>query len=186
LDPVTLTIVQPIYIGRPIFAAGLADPIPIRSGVLEGIEDVVEVPDDLPPPRPRTTQAYIPAPGESGKGEGLGLLDCPELDEVLAGISGKAGSVREALRKAAFTYIREVGHDQVDVVALTTRLTEEALKHRSEAEVTAYKLAGLVRWCLSQAAAPHPALDFPQPAGRAGEGAGAPRAARLRPRPPRP
>ena len=40
LDPVTFRTVQPIYVGRPVFARGLADPIPIRSGVLEGLEEV--------------------------------------------------------------------------------------------------------------------------------------------------
>ena len=36
-----------------MFEGGLADPMPVRSGVLEGLEDVVQVPDDLPPPATR-------------------------------------------------------------------------------------------------------------------------------------
>ena len=66
LDPVTFRTVQPIYVGRPIFAGGLADPIPVRSGVLEGLEDVVPVPDDLPEARGAAPAAiaFVPALAE--------------------------------------------------------------------------------------------------------------------------
>ena len=94
LDPVTFRTVQLIYVGRPIFSGGLADPIPVRSGVLEGLEDVVPVPDSLPEARrsPRK-RSYVPAADELA-GSSDGLLECPELDETLAELSGEAGSCR--------------------------------------------------------------------------------------------
>ena len=178
LDTATLESAQPIYVGRPLFEGGLADPMPIRSGVLEGLEDVVPVPDDLPAPRevaPRT--ALVPAAGELG-GEGLGLLDCPELDEVLAGISGEAGGVRSRLGRAASAYIRAVGPDQVDVEALAERLAEEARRHRSAGEVAGYNLASLVRWHLAHAdrdtTTLHPAAALLASAQGQGEGGPAP------------
>ena len=161
LDPVTFRTVQPIYIGRPVFARGLADPIPIRSGVLEGLEEVVQVPDDLPAPRPQAGQWHVSA--ELAEGEGLGLLDCPELDDALADISGDAGKTRSALGLAAWAYIRAVGRSRVDVAALTARLAEEGLKHRSSGEVAGYGLEALVRWHLARAPADdeeHPAQEL--------------------------
>jgi hypothetical protein len=38
--------VQPIYVANPIFEEG-ADPVPVRSGLLRGQRDVVEVPDEI-------------------------------------------------------------------------------------------------------------------------------------------
>jgi hypothetical protein len=60
LDSCTLRTVQEIYVGRPVFEGGLVDPLRVRSGVLAGYEDVVEVPDDLPERRSRPA-----APGSS-------------------------------------------------------------------------------------------------------------------------
>jgi hypothetical protein len=154
LDPVTFRVIQPIYVGRPVFARGLADPIPVRSGVLEGLGELVQVPDDLPAPRPQTGHRHVPA--ELSEGEGLGLLACPELDEALALVSGEAGKTRSALERAARAYIRAVGPHQVDVEALAERLAAEGLKHRSADEVAGYNLAALVRWHLARCPMPKP------------------------------
>ena len=108
LDPCTLRTNQEIYVGRPVFEGGLADPMPVRSGVLEGLEDVVPVPDTLPEPAAREWR-----PGEVGADElgteGLGLLDCPAFEAALDGIDGAAGSVRDGLGRAAWIYAMQVG-----------------------------------------------------------------------------
>ncbi len=51
LDRSLFGAVQPIYVARPLFS-GCPDPMPVRMGVLEGLQDVVDVPDDLPAPPP--------------------------------------------------------------------------------------------------------------------------------------
>jgi hypothetical protein len=53
LDAATFRSVQEIYVGRPIFGDGLVDPMPVRSGVLDGLEDVVPVPGIEAPHLPR-------------------------------------------------------------------------------------------------------------------------------------
>ena len=178
LDPVTFRTIQPIYVGRPVFTGGLADPIPIRSGVLEGLEEVVPVPDDLPAPRPRDTSWHTSA--DLSEAVGLGLLDCPELDDALAQVSGKAGKTRHGLALAARTYIRAVGPGQVDVEALAQRLAEEGRKHRSAAEVESYGLPAYVRWHLAQAPELLPQAPEPGPHYEALEEAPAKAALRLR------
>jgi hypothetical protein len=50
LDVSVFRPVQPIYVGKPIFI-DCADPMPVRSGMLRGLQDAVDVPDNLPAPR---------------------------------------------------------------------------------------------------------------------------------------
>ena len=54
LDPATLRDVEPIYTARPIIE-GVPDPVPQRIVLLDGLSEVVEVPERLPTtPRPGT------------------------------------------------------------------------------------------------------------------------------------
>jgi hypothetical protein len=152
VDPSTFRTVQEIYVGRPVFEGGLRDPMPVRSGVLEGLEDVVRVPDDLPDRPPAAERrSSVPPAGSLGGADGTGLLDCPAFEAALARIGGGAGSVRTGLGRAAAAYIRRVGPERVDVGALAARLAEEGLRHRGEADVAGYGLPDLVRWHLARA-----------------------------------
>ncbi|TXN13403.1 hypothetical protein FV219_04865, partial [Methylobacterium sp. WL122] len=48
-DPAVYRTVQPIYVGRPVFEDGIVDPVPCRSGLLQGRRDVVSVPLPIVP-----------------------------------------------------------------------------------------------------------------------------------------
>ena len=89
LDPATFEVVQPIYTSRPIFI-GCQDPMPVRSGVLRGLQDVVDVPDELPAPRPQAR----PYGAVNEPGSHDGLLPCDFFEEVLEEITDEAGEVR--------------------------------------------------------------------------------------------
>src|SRR5206468_8752644 len=122
------------------FEGGLADPMLVRSGVLEGLEEAVEVPDGLPEPRPVPERPGFVAGLDEIGGEDLGLLDCPALDDALDGIDGTAGGVRDGLGRAAWIYATRVGPAAVDVAALAARLAEVGRRHRSAEEVEGYGL----------------------------------------------
>ena len=155
LDKAIFGAVQPIYVARPLFS-GCPDPMRERSGVLRGLQDVVDVPDDLPAPAAR------PAPRGSvwALGSDCGLLECDAFEEALGEITGAGGEVRSGLRRAAGRYVWHVGAENVDVDALTQRLAEEALHHRSQSEVEGYNLRSMVRWIMEQQPRDNPAADF--------------------------
>src|SRR4051812_1344914 len=154
LDACTFRTVQEIYVGRPVFEGGVADPMPVRSGVLEGLEDVVQVPDDLPEPRAEAAgTGYVPAASELGGADGVGLLDCPRMDDVLADITGESGGARDRIMEAAFAYVRHVGTTATDTAALAARLAEAALHHRGEGEVAGYGIPSLITWVMVRVAA---------------------------------
>lgn len=59
IDPATFTAVQPHFVAAPIFE-GLDDPLPQRSGFLEGESDTVKVPDiPKPPEKPQSSENDI-------------------------------------------------------------------------------------------------------------------------------
>lgn len=143
-DPATFRVVQPIYVARPVFRDGIADPIPRRSGILDGLDDAVEVPElpDAPLPKRATVRGYVPGT------EGEGLHECEAFEEALAGVGSGAGECRKGLETAAFAYARAIGAKRTDAVALANRLAEVGREHRSESEVAGYNLSGLVHWVL--------------------------------------
>ena len=61
LDKAIFGAVQPIYVARPLFS-GCPDPMRERSGVLRGLQDIVDVPDDLPAPAARPRHAVLCGP----------------------------------------------------------------------------------------------------------------------------
>ena len=94
LDPATFRTAQEIYVGRPIFTGGLVDPMPVRSGVLDGLEDFVQVPDGLPAAQANGPGPWLVLTVANDDGDGLGLVDSDALEAVLAQITGNAGDVR--------------------------------------------------------------------------------------------
>src|SRR4051794_7763405 len=95
LDPATLRDVEPIYTARPI-VEGAADPVPRRIVRLDGLSEVVEVPDRLPDDQRAPTSANLAATGAMrgggfdghlagmGDGEGLGGFRGPMLSAPAA------------------------------------------------------------------------------------------------------
>lgn len=152
VDPATFRTAQEIYVGRPVFEDGLTDPLAVRSGILDGLEDVVGVPGNLPiPPIGKIQRARPLLRVVEQDANGLGLLESGSFEAALARIDGTAGSVRQGLGRAARAYIDDVGPDAVDRSALAARLTAEALKHRRAEAVAGYDLQALVRWHLEHA-----------------------------------
>jgi hypothetical protein len=58
VDDSTFRPVQAIYVAKPILRDGMRDPVPVRSGILDGWRDEVRVPEfapEEPKPAPRPT-----------------------------------------------------------------------------------------------------------------------------------
>src|SRR6185369_11096573 len=100
-----------------------------------------------------TRGGYVPAASELGGADGVGLLDCPAMDDVLADITGESGGVRDRIMEAAFAYVRHVGTTATDTAALAARLAEAALHHRGEGEVAGYGIPSLITWVMVRVAA---------------------------------
>jgi hypothetical protein len=113
VDPAVFGAVQLIYLARPVFAHGLHDPVPRRSGVWQGAADTVAVPELLPE---RDATTYGRTAADFGAVEGLDEL-CDALRAHLAG----EPHVREHLLQAARAYVRQHGPD-IDQAALVEAL----------------------------------------------------------------
>jgi hypothetical protein len=135
VDPAVFGAVQLIYVARPSFGPGLHDPVPRRSGLWQGEDDTVTIPDVLPEPSPEN---YTNEAAAFGPVEGLDEL-CDALRERLAGEL----HVREHLLQAAHAYVRQHGPD-IDQAALVAALESVALEHRSGVEVAGYGVDRLV------------------------------------------
>jgi hypothetical protein len=135
VDPAVFSAVQLIYVARPSFGPGLHDPVPRRSGLWQGEDDTVTIPDVLPEPSPEN---YTSEAAAFGPAEGLDDL-CDALRERLAG----EPHVREHLLQAARAYVRQHGPN-IDQAALVAALESVALEHRSRIEVTGYGVDRLV------------------------------------------
>jgi hypothetical protein len=126
LDPSTLHDIEPIYVGRPLFE-GVPDPVPRRIVLLEGVVDVVEVPDPLPTTTPgRPTLGGGPArPAlgfdgwvrRMGDGPGLEGFRRPIVSALaayvrrhgVAGLRAAADTLRDRLVAAAAAAPRRPG-----------------------------------------------------------------------------
>jgi hypothetical protein len=149
-DPATFRPVQITYVARPVFTGGLIDPMPVRSGVLAGLEDVVQVPAHVLA-EPEAEERPFTDCDPAASADGLGLLPSPKLDRALERMAedgGAAGTVRNGLIACVFGYIEDVGRDRVDVTALTAALEAAAGQFRSDAEVAAYGIGNIIAWCL--------------------------------------
>jgi hypothetical protein len=135
VDPAVFSAVQLIYVTRPSFGPGLHDPVPRRSGLWQGEDDTVTIPDVLPEPSPEN---YTSEAAAFGPAEGLDEL-CDALRERLAGEL----HVREHLLQAARAYVRQHG-PEIGQAALVEALETVALEHRSQAEVAGYGVDRLV------------------------------------------
>ena len=153
VDDCTFTAIQPIYTAPPKFARGITDPVPRRSGILEGEFSTVEVPRDLQPLR----RARKPGKGGGsvrrvvqGAPAGTGLVDpLPEpFLEALDRVGDGAGECRTRLGNAAYVYGLWVGVERTDIDALAERLAEEGRKHRTPGEVEGYGLESLIHFRL--------------------------------------
>ena len=163
LDPSTFNAIQVIYTAPPRFRSGLADPLPVRLGMLDGELDVVPVPPIHVEQRYRREAFTGLGPVRSA--EGLGLLRSPRLDaalERLAEANGEAGGVRSRLMAAAFAYIADAGRDHVDIDALAEALAEAAAPYRTQGEIAGYGLEGLIAWCLERSPAEDTAPALPR------------------------
>ena len=152
LDPCTLRTNQEIYVGRPVFAGGLADPMPVRSGVLEGLEDVVQVPDDLPEPRGAGVAAGRGRRRRAGRPKGSACSTARPSRTRWTGSTAPPAACATGSARAAWIYAMQVGPAAVDVAALAARLAEVGRRHRATDEVEGYRLEPLVRHKLRQAA----------------------------------
>jgi hypothetical protein len=141
VDPAVFGAVQPIYVAQPSFGPGLHDPVPRRSGLWQGEDDTVTIPDVLPEASPEN---YASEAAPFGPAEGLDEL-CDALRKRLAGEL----HVREHLLQAARAYVRRHGPD-IDQAALVAALESVALEHRSRVEVAGYGVDRLIDYVVQE------------------------------------
>jgi hypothetical protein len=135
VDPAVFNAIQLIYIARPKLGDGVRDPIPRRTGMLQGEVEAVRAPELLPAPDATTYE---------GTAADLGAVE--GLDELRAALRARlAGEVhvREHLLQAARAYVRQ-HWPNIDQGALVAALESIACEHRRRAEVTAYGVDRLV------------------------------------------
>jgi hypothetical protein len=140
VDPAVFGAVQLIYLARPGFGHGLHDPVPRRTGMLQGEVEAVEVPEFLPEPDSsdaRRAEGFEPA-------EGLEEL----VGQIRARLQG-ALHVREHLMAAARSYIRQHG-PEIDQAALIAALEGVAREFRTPSEIAGYGVDRMVEHVVKQ------------------------------------
>jgi hypothetical protein len=142
VDPAVFNPIQLIYIARPRLGDDVHDPVPRRSGTLQGEVDTVEVPDLLPEADPYSYEATGAAGFEPAEG----------LEELIEQIRERLKDelhVREHLMAAARTYIRQHGVN-VEQAPLVTALEGVAREFRSPGEVAGYGVDSMVEYVVRQ------------------------------------
>lgn len=107
LDPALYTTVQPHFTAAPIFEAGVADPVPVRSGFVKGKGDSVDIDiADLPP-------AEQPSAGDAPARTDISDAQLEDLKSALAhpGLLEAAGAESVCMKVGyALLSLGELGH----------------------------------------------------------------------------
>jgi hypothetical protein len=140
--------VQPHYIAAPIFA-GMRDPLPMRHGIRQGLDDAVT----LVIPEPARAVHYA-----NGGGVAVGRGVASYLDEI-GGERGFRAPIMSAV--ASYFAINGAGADR-DVIKTLIRAAIDAAPSggRTDAELERYRsdphLDEMLQWCDQQEAAKPP------------------------------
>lgn len=140
VDHATFRPAQPIFTARPIFDAGMPDPVPDRLLMLPGARDVVPVPAPalLRPVRVEPRRAAAPDAGQGGAGA---------LAYARRTIAAAPVNARHATAKRMGAYLSHLHRDGEvtagDVTEAVAAGIEAAGKDRAEG-------AAVARWCLAQ------------------------------------
>lgn len=140
VDLATFRPVQPIYTARPLFAAGMVDPLPERLAMLPGAREVVPVPHAALLRPVRVVRAIAPRPYREGEG-GAGALEHARRTIAAAHISTRHDTAK---RMAAFLahLARDGELSEAEALRAIADGIETAGKERAEGEAVA-------RWALA-------------------------------------
>jgi len=140
VDLATFRPAQPIFTAKPLFDAGVADPVPDRLLMVPGAHDVVPVPAPALL-RPVRVEVRRPAADDAGKG-GAGALAYARRTIAAAPVNARHATAK---RMAAFlSHLHRDGEVKAgDVAEAVAAGIEAAGKERAEGEAVA-------RWTLAQ------------------------------------
>jgi len=120
IDPALFTPVQPHYIARPLFEDGINDPLPVRSGFWQGLDDYATL--NIPTveerkPAYKTAAAYCPGLGYQGYLASIGDDKSGYYKPIVSAIAsyvaanGVEGTAPEAVKADIRAAIGAASHD---------------------------------------------------------------------------